>query len=294
MTSNHRIILHIVYIHGFQGLSSFSSATTQKISFRLTHTKSFFLLPGDHTTFQSFPTDLHNALQPTMPEHIELRSILYPTYKSKKPIAVATEKFLQWCVLQVPIEFLTQIMQPCRLEALPAGPVILCGHSMGGLLAAEAATSSVHVSKRVVALLAFDVPFLGMHPHVVVSGLASLLPHQKREGGRHDNVKAPLKTEKEMNDAHVDIEPVTQSSCKSNPSFDGLLEANIWHNVRPLTKRISNSPIATTFDDALTIHQLVTDTSTATATAIFEPADTLQRHATSSLASYVRRYLSHP
>jgi len=57
----------------------------------------------------------------------------------------------------------------------PPGPVIVMGHSMGGLLAAEAAThkmileSAPHPAKRrIVALVAFDTPYLGMHPHVVV------------------------------------------------------------------------------------------------------------------------------
>jgi hypothetical protein len=74
---------------------------------------------------------------------------------------------------------------------------------MGGLLAAEAATqlsrpkSGEHPGlrqKRVIGMIAFDTPFLGMHPHVVVSGIASLLP--KGEDG-DDDEQHP--TEKEMN-----------------------------------------------------------------------------------------------
>lgn len=63
---------------------------------------------------------------------------------------------------------------------------------MGGLLAAEAATSSSSQSKRVVGLIAFDTPFLGMHPHVVVSGIASLFPK---------DAEHPPKTERELNDS---------------------------------------------------------------------------------------------
>ena len=106
-----------------------------------------------------------------------------------------------------------------RLATLPEGPIVLCGHSMGGFLAAEAATSSNHVvSKRIVALIAYDVPFLGMHPHVVVSGIASLLPHKQREKEGHGGINgggSGLKTEKEMNDErHVNIAPAAESRCE--------------------------------------------------------------------------------
>jgi hypothetical protein len=60
---------------------------------------------------------------------------------------------------------------------------------MGGLLAAEAAMDSSNAPlkaggkpNRIVGIIAFDVPFLGMHPHVVISGLASLLPKGESKG----------------------------------------------------------------------------------------------------------------
>lgn len=113
---------------------------------------------GDHTTFQAFPSDLHMHLLPSIPG---LQTWVYPTYKSAKPLSFAVSKFLTW------------------LKSLPAGPIILAGHSMGGLLVAEAATDRSPPARRVVGVLAFDTPYLGMHPHVVVSGIASLF--QKKE-----------------------------------------------------------------------------------------------------------------
>ncbi|KAJ7450834.1 hypothetical protein FB451DRAFT_1285261 [Mycena latifolia] len=51
---------------------------------------------------------------------------------------------------------------------------------MGGLLAADAATDPSNSgsvrSRRILGVVAFDVPYLGMHPHVVISGIASLFP----------------------------------------------------------------------------------------------------------------------
>lgn len=79
---------------------------------------------------------------------------------------------------------------PCRLSTQPPGPVILLGHSMGGLLAAEAATDASNNQsrrgKRIVGVIAFDTPYLGMHPHVVVSGIASLLPSKKGNKGESE------------------------------------------------------------------------------------------------------------
>ncbi|PPQ82590.1 hypothetical protein CVT25_007104, partial [Psilocybe cyanescens] len=116
----------------------------------------------------SFPKHLQEHLEARIPQHLDVKvqSSLYPTYKSVKPISHATRNFLEW------------------LSTQPPGPVILMGHSMGGLLAAEAATDPSNnpdrypggKSKRIVGVVAFDTPFLGMHPHVVVSGIASLLP----------------------------------------------------------------------------------------------------------------------
>jgi pimeloyl-ACP methyl ester carboxylesterase len=63
------------------------------------------------------------------------------------------------------------------------------GHSMGGLLAADAATdlsnSRGGKPSRILGVVAFDTPYLGMHPHVVISGIASLLP----KGGDGDSKK---------------------------------------------------------------------------------------------------------
>jgi hypothetical protein len=75
---------------------------------------------------------------------------------------------------------------------------------MGGLLGAEAATDPSNnpdrypgaKPKRIIGVIAFDTPYLGMHPHVVVSGIASLLPKGDEGSGKDENQK----TTKAMND----------------------------------------------------------------------------------------------
>lgn len=79
---------------------------------------------------------------------------------------------------------------------------------MGGLLAAEAATDPSNAPieetgkpRRIVGVVAFDTPYLGMHPHVIISGIASLLPKDTGNGEK--------KSEGEMN-AHPDITVVPE------------------------------------------------------------------------------------
>ena len=124
---------------------------------------------------KALPTDLHVHLAPRLPSGIKLESCLYLS-KTRRPISEATNKFVDW------------------LSTQPPGPIILLGHSLGGLLAAEVAVSKSTHSKRIIGLVAFDAPFLGMHPHVIISGIASLLPFDK--GSKE-------KTEAELNDENI-------------------------------------------------------------------------------------------
>ena len=63
----------------------------------------------------------------------------------------------------------------------PETDVVLLGHSMGGILAAEVVllspyskTSRNQFRHRILGTVNFDTPFLGMHPGVVISGIGSL------------------------------------------------------------------------------------------------------------------------
>ncbi|KAG8685084.1 hypothetical protein FRC11_011150, partial [Ceratobasidium sp. 423] len=80
------------------------------------------------------------------------------------------------------------------MKNLPEGGVILCGHSMGGLLTAEVALAAP--PGRVVGLVSFDVPYLGVHPRVVLSGITSLFKNREeltgyRTGGTAHPHEAP-------------------------------------------------------------------------------------------------------
>lgn len=68
--------------------------------------------------------------------------------------------------------------------------MILLGHSLGGILAAEIAIAlsagdgTLNPRRNcILGLINFDVPFLGMHPGVVSAGLASLFRRNKQDPG---------------------------------------------------------------------------------------------------------------
>ncbi|KAL9581689.1 MAG: hypothetical protein Q9212_003746 [Teloschistes hypoglaucus] len=119
---------------------------------------------GNETSFQKFPTHVHNLLCERLADQYAVQSIVYPKYKSRKKIDFARDELVHWLGCQ----------------AVDDADVILLGHSMGGLLVAEVALSvSEHQSEansryRIIGTINLDTPFLGMHPGIVVSGLSSL------------------------------------------------------------------------------------------------------------------------
>lgn len=56
-------------------------------------------------------------------------------------------------------------MMTCRLGTLPEGHIILVGHSLGGFLTADAAVGGqvlATLRRRIIGMIAFDVPYLGL------------------------------------------------------------------------------------------------------------------------------------
>ncbi|TKA78220.1 hypothetical protein B0A55_03778 [Friedmanniomyces simplex] len=134
---NERRRLLLIYIHGFM---------------------------GNETSFRSFPAHVHHLLTVLLAETHVVHTKVYPRYRSKRNISFARDDFSRW-------------LEPHEDRKTD---VVLLGHSMGGLLAAEvvlmppAAPASRLLKHRILGSVNFDVPFLGMHPGVIRSGLASL------------------------------------------------------------------------------------------------------------------------
>ena len=78
---------------------------------------------GNDTSFRSFPAHVHSYLKDALAETHVIHTKIYPRYKTYKVIEVARDNFSRW-------------LEP---HESPTTDVVLVGHSMGGLLAAEVA-----------------------------------------------------------------------------------------------------------------------------------------------------------
>ncbi|KAH8701307.1 hypothetical protein GQ44DRAFT_717844 [Phaeosphaeriaceae sp. PMI808] len=110
---------------------------------------------GNETSFRSFPAHVHNLATVTLADTHVVHTKLYPRYQSRHSLEVARDNFSNW-------------LAPHEDQWTD---VILLGHSMGGLLSADIALAFRH---RIVGIINFDVPFLGMHPGIIKAGLGSI------------------------------------------------------------------------------------------------------------------------
>ncbi|KID72869.1 uncharacterized protein G6M90_00g004200 [Metarhizium brunneum] len=175
--------LLIVYIHGFY---------------------------GNDQSFRSFPAHVHALLKELLAETHVIHSKIYPRYKTYKAIEVARDNFSAW-------------LEPHEGDGTD---VVLVGHSMGGLLAGEVVlmpnTSPYKTQPfkhRILGTIAMDSPFLGLHPGIVVSGIASLFQPSPNQGDLQEQQQQPGQ---EKLSASPDSEPC--SSSERLPSIDSRID----------------------------------------------------------------------
>ncbi|KAI6152183.1 hypothetical protein BKA82DRAFT_993642 [Pisolithus tinctorius] len=133
-------LLLIIFIHGFKGTDS---------------------------TFGSFPSRLEHILTETM-DNVAVECIVFPAYETKGELTAAVERFVDW------LTTLTVQKEVAHGGGAGAAKIVLCGHSMGGLLAADALCALIKsrpdegapLWPRVIGCIAFDTPYLGLHPFV--------------------------------------------------------------------------------------------------------------------------------
>ncbi|CAA7260048.1 unnamed protein product [Cyclocybe aegerita] len=141
-------LLLIIFIHGFKGTDE---------------------------TFAEFPKRLEHIISETV-SNITVECLIFPAYETKGDLDKAVVRFADWLT--------TLIVEREVASGLGAGKtkIVLCGHSMGGLLAADSLREFVHTRPdktgplwpKIIALIAYDTPYYGLHPFVVKNSVTKV------------------------------------------------------------------------------------------------------------------------
>ena len=129
------------------------------------------------SNFSDLKKDIQKVLGPKLGKYT-VHTHIYPKYKTKRQFSVATVNFCEW-QYQSLFRLIERLRNTLRSYHKPLNTidVILIGHSMGGSLASEAIIllSRVTFGHNIIGIIGIDVPFLGIHPHVVTSGVVDLV-----------------------------------------------------------------------------------------------------------------------
>ncbi|KAF1945975.1 hypothetical protein EJ02DRAFT_14447 [Clathrospora elynae] len=146
---------------------------------------------GGDETFRTFPSHLKALLQHALPQ-VTVLNITYPKFETRGDLTECVARFKEWLQNKViDLEVANSTPSP---TVDPSVRVVLIGHSMGGIVAAEAllsimAEQPIHSQANsqtgsmgslsdhstlmfpyIQGVLAFDTPYLGIAPGVVAHG----------------------------------------------------------------------------------------------------------------------------
>ncbi|KAJ7590785.1 hypothetical protein C8J56DRAFT_1134585 [Mycena floridula] len=127
---------------------------------------------GTDETFLQFPQRLRHVLSESIPNSV-VECLVFPAYETKGDLNEAVVRFADW---------LTTLTVEKEVAFGGAGKasIVLCSHSMGGLLAADTLRefvssrpdSTAPLWPKIIALVSFDTPYLGLHPFVFKNGVS--------------------------------------------------------------------------------------------------------------------------
>ena len=211
-TENRRKLL-LIYVHGFM---------------------------GNEMSFQSFPAHVHHLLTILLAETHVIHTKLYPRYPSRRKITYARDELSKW-------------LEPHEDDTTD---LVFLGHSMGGLLSVDVALMPPSQSDgrsfmhHVLGTINFDTPFLGMHPGVIKSGLASLFQSPEATNLEKSALEAGLVSDSETSIAtspSASVDPLwspNNTDPNFNPSFenDKILPVRTpWRNALHFMKKHSGN-----------------------------------------------------
>ncbi|KAI3391787.1 hypothetical protein diail_6809 [Diaporthe ilicicola] len=163
---------------------------------------------GDNTSFRSFPAHVHYFLREQLSESHVVHSKVYPRYKTYKAIELARDKFSAW-------------LEPHEKEDTD---VVLVGHSMGGLLAADVALmpspNPVYggpFKHRILGTISLDAPLLGLHPGIITSGIASLFRKAPDPPGKEQALADSLSSQNASGFLSLQQTPSLSSDAGQSP-----------------------------------------------------------------------------
>ncbi|KZT36682.1 hypothetical protein SISSUDRAFT_1063441 [Sistotremastrum suecicum HHB10207 ss-3] len=211
-------LLLLVFIHGFKGTDS---------------------------TFSTFPQRLQHNLQETIPD-VVVRSIVFPAYETRGELKAAVEKFADW------LATLTVENEVAHGSGGGAGKakIVLCGHSMGGLVAADTfigiatsrADKEAPLWPKIIALIAFDTPYFGLHPyifkHKVTEGLGYVQAARDIAAGftAFSALKASASSQDKKDN---EPKPVPKAAIPAPPQ-----ERSVWQKWAPVAYGVGGALIA--------------------------------------------------
>ncbi|KAI5807013.1 hypothetical protein EDC01DRAFT_724828 [Geopyxis carbonaria] len=131
---------------------------------------------GDNDTFAGFPEHLQ-ALITTARPHLNIRTLIYPQFETRGDLASTVSRFHSW--LQSTVIDLEVSSKTPSPSVDPSVHTILVGHSMGGIVAADALLAILDdepvgpqriMFPHIAGVLAFDTPYLGLAPSMFAHG----------------------------------------------------------------------------------------------------------------------------
>ncbi|KAG8698159.1 hypothetical protein FRC08_006100, partial [Ceratobasidium sp. 394] len=165
-----------VLIHGFKGTDSTFGAFPHRVG---------HLVEQVLTVGRGYADNLDLDLEGPEPEgptsKATVECLVFPAYETRGELKEAVERFVDWLT--------TLAVQKEVAHSLAGGSekakIILCGHSMGGLVAADALLSIARWRPEmhaplwpwIVGCIAFDTPYYGLHPAVFSNSAAKAVDY---------------------------------------------------------------------------------------------------------------------